>query len=313
MTGLLFFASVLAHELGHWLVSLRRGVPVQRLTLFPFGGLVQSHREPADPRGDFAIAMGGLGASAVLGVMLRILSLTLPDPEHPAVVVTAWLGRANLLLAAFNLAPEFPLDGGQILRALLWEWTGSVPRATRTAVLAGQGVAYAFILVGIGVFFVGLSGLWLVCLGGFLSQAALGMSQRLPLRQQLAGISARAAMTSDCPSVPRSRSLWDLVHNCMLVSGRRRVMHPLSTLHHAAPDEELAAVMERMVQEDINHVLVLDEGRFMGMVSRDGVLAYLTDHRDLEHKAVGNHSLSTRLITVSAQQIARVTSLIGWK
>lgn len=137
------------------------------------------------------IAVGGLGASAIPGRIFSLLSVVLPDPEHGEAVITAWLGRLNLLLAAFNLAPVFSLDDGRILRALRWEWSGSCQRANRTAILAGQGEAYVCILVGIGTYFAGdsLVGVWLVvCLSGCLRQAELGASQKVPLRQQLAGI-----------------------------------------------------------------------------------------------------------------------------
>jgi Zn-dependent protease len=203
ITSLLLFASVLAHELGHSLVAIRKGIPVKSITLFIFGGVSQITEEPARPRDEFLISIAGLAVSGVLGLLFLLLAHAMPDPRQPAAVQAAWLGRINLLLAAFNLIPGFPLDGGRIFRSILWGVTGSFHRATQIAVAAGRVVAYGFIFLGLWMFFGGdwVNGLWLAFIGWILNGAAVGTYQQLLLREQLAGVTARDVMMTDCPRV----------------------------------------------------------------------------------------------------------------
>jgi Zn-dependent protease len=195
VAALLFFASVLAHELAHSLVAKAQGVPVRRITLFLFGGVSNIQREPASPLGEFIMAILGPLTSLILGaVLLWIAGSTniflgtasgnsVQVMRQLGVVSTMllWLGSINILLGVFNMTPGFPLDGGRVLRSILWAITGNLQRATRWAAGVGQLIAWLMIVGGIAMIFgvslpffgTGfLNGVWLAFIGWFLNSAA---------------------------------------------------------------------------------------------------------------------------------------------
>src|SRR5207249_10726541 len=148
VASLLLFASVLLHELGHSFVALRYRIPIRQITLFVFGGIAQMHREPPGPRAEFLIAIGGPIVSFALGgLLLGLVSVAQTRPGLVALGVL--LGSINLQLGLFNLIPGFPLDGGRVLRAGLWAWSGDFFRATRHASLVGQGFGVVFGVLGL--------------------------------------------------------------------------------------------------------------------------------------------------------------------
>lgn len=144
ITSVLFFGSILAHEMGHAIVAQRNQVPVRGITLFIFGGVAQLEQEVRSPGAEFRITIAGpLVSLALAGLfgLLWLLDQSVPYLAAPSI----WLARINLLLAAFNMIPGFPLDGGRVLRAIVWKWTGSLIRATRVATFTGQLAAFGFI------------------------------------------------------------------------------------------------------------------------------------------------------------------------
>ena len=210
----------------------------------------------------------------------------------------------------FNLIPGFPLDGGRVLRAIIWSVTGDARRATRIAAGAGQIVAYGFIVWGVWQIFGGnwADGLWIAFIGWFLHSAAVQSVQQLAVQDLLAGHTAREALLTDCPHVLPRLTLDVVVDQVVGPSGRRcfpvmegdqvyglltlqritdvprarwpdtraeDVMIPLAELKTVRPDDDLVAVFERMAAEDVNQFPVLDDGRFVGMVSRDTLLSFL--------------------------------------
>ena len=185
ITAILFFASVLIHELGHSVVALRKGVPVRSITLFIFGGVAQIGGEPPTARAEFRIAIAGpltsLGLAGIFG-LLKLAGAFNPVLAAPV----TYLGRINLMLALFNLIPGFPLDGGRMLRAVLWGLGGSLRQATRWASAIGQGVAFLFILFGVWQMFLGdfLNGLWIAFIGWFLNNAAESSYRQVVLRDR---------------------------------------------------------------------------------------------------------------------------------
>ncbi len=204
LSGLLFFLSLLLHELAHSLVARGYGLPVRDITLFMLGGVSQITREPPRARQEFIIAVVGPLTSAVLGgIFLAIFALGGLD-DSPGGAMVSYLGLINLLLAVFNLLPGFPLDGGRVLRALLWGVTGSHARATRWAARGGQGVA--LLLAGVGLFnFVGASlgiatapvgGIFWVFIGLFLYNAATQTLRAAAAEAILAGMSVRDLMST---------------------------------------------------------------------------------------------------------------------
>lgn len=181
VTGVLFFVALLLHELAHSLLAKARGLRVRAITLFALGGVSQIESEASDAKSEFWIAIVGPLTSVAIGlVCLGIARLTgwLPgtEPAVPALAVLLWLGYINIMLAAFNMIPGYPLDGGRVLRALIWWITKNADRSTQLASQVGQGVAFIFILLGLYRFFVGANfgGLWIAFIGWFLLDAARG-------------------------------------------------------------------------------------------------------------------------------------------
>lgn len=172
-TALLFFASVLLHEIGHAVIALREGVVVNSITLFIFGGVAHIDREPDTPGAEFRIVIAGPFTSLVLAALFYVLSwMALPLPALSA--ASAYLSQINLILAVFNLIPGFPLDGGRVLRAALWRIMGDFSRATRWASNSGVIIALLFVVLGIGLMVLGsfISGLWMAFIGWYLGSAA---------------------------------------------------------------------------------------------------------------------------------------------
>ncbi|MGH2537690.1 MAG: M50 family metallopeptidase [Candidatus Promineifilaceae bacterium] len=242
VAALLFFASVLAHELAHSLVAVAQGVPVRNITLFLFGGVSNIQREPPSPRAEFLITIVGPITSIVLGVLFLLLGgLSLGDmgalarsrPEQvvaqlgPVSTLLLWLGPINIILGLFNLIPGFPLDGGRVLRSILWAATDNLRRATRWAARVGQVIAWLFIIAGIAMVFgvrlpifgTGLvSGLWLAFIGWFLNSASVQSYQQVVVRDILEGIPVRAMMRPNPPTVPAGASVEQLVHETLMTS-----------------------------------------------------------------------------------------------
>ncbi|MBN1660152.1 MAG: site-2 protease family protein [Anaerolineae bacterium] len=307
VTAVLFFASVLIHELGHSVLALREGVPVKSITLFIFGGVAAIGREPTTAGAEFRIAIAGplasLGLAAIFGGAGAVLA------ENAALAAPlAYLGRINLLLVAFNMIPGFPLDGGRVLRAALWAFGGSFQNATKWASRAGRVVAYGFILLGVGQILLGggfLNGLWIAFIGWFLNNAAESSYQQVRLRDALSGVKARNVMTQECVTVPSGLGVDRLIEEHVLTGGQRCFfvadngsLEGMLTLHniksvpreqrvglttgqlmtridgvvHAHPDEDVWSVLQRMDEHNVNQVPVVDDSGFLGMITREGLL-----------------------------------------
>jgi Zn-dependent protease/CBS domain-containing protein len=331
LTSLLFFACILAHELGHSFVAARKGIPVRSITLFIFGGIAQIGKEPERPRDEFQIAIAGPVVSAVLGLLFLAFAVLAGGPQEPAAALASWLGWINLNLALFNLLPGFPLDGGRILRSIVWGQTRSFRRATQIAAKAGQVVAYGFILLGIWLFSGGrwMDGLWIGFIGWFLNNAAVANYQQVALQEQLSGITARAVMMTDCPRVPRALTLQELVYDYLLKDATRcfpvvedgrvygiitlhqvkafppqqwpfitvgQAMTPFEETKKLPPEQDLFKVLELMITEDINQVPVVEDGRLLGMISRDRLLSFITARAELGLAAPSVESPQTKQV-----------------
>jgi len=325
--SLVFFGCVLFHELAHSLVAMRYKLRVRSITLFLFGGVSNIEQEPASPRVEFLTAIAGPAASIVLGIgffalALAITALSLEDAPTawnglarlgPAVTLFAWLGPVNIAIGVFNLIPAFPLDGGRVLRSILWAVSGNLRTSTRRVATIGQLFGWLFILTGIAmtfgahvVFFgTGLaSGLWLALIGWFLHGAATQSYRRLAIDDALAGHTVAEVMRRNAPAVPPDLSLAALVHDSFLPSDERalpvardgtlvglvclsdvrrvpreawlstrvdQVMRPAEVLAVATPEEPLADAFERLAQNDIGQLPVLEGGRIVGLLNRRDV------------------------------------------
>lgn len=319
-TSLLFFASVIAHELSHSVVSSLQGVPVKSITLFIFGGVARISREADKAGSEFRMAIAGPLSSLVIGGIFGLILLLARGHNQPLEALSGWLFRINLALAAFNLIPGFPLDGGRVLRAILWRWTGNMKKATRIASWAGQGVAFSFILVGIGLFFITgdwFSGVWLAFIGWFLENAASSSYKQVVMKDMLTQIKAGDALITECDLVRPNINLKSLVTDLVLPRGKRcfvvmdeglmkgmvtlrniksvpqgqwvftdaeKIMTPLVKLDVARPDEDASSLMERMDELDVNQIPVVSGGRFLGLVTREGLLKVIKTRLDLRLK-----------------------------
>jgi Zn-dependent protease len=317
ITSILFFCSVVVHELAHSLVSNRTGVPVRRITLFIFGGAAQLSDEPKSALDEFLMALAGPVTSLVIGGAFALVWFFVRAFSEPLAALAGWLGAINIMLAVFNLIPGFPLDGGRVFRAIVWGITRNLKTATKVATFVGQAVAFLFIFAGVWMIFRGLwiNGLWIAFIGWFLETAASSSYRQVALREMLQGHTAREVMTTDCPKVPRNITLEQLVHDYILSTHRRcfpvtdgnnrvdgivtlhnvkgvpredwgittveQIMIPFDKMKTVRPDAGLFQVLEQMASEDINQLPVVDSGVLVGMVGRDSVLSFIHARTEL--------------------------------
>jgi CBS domain-containing protein len=224
--------------------------------------------------------------------------------------ITYWLGIINLFLGVFNLIPGFPLDGGRVLRSLIWWRSGNLKRATRIASNAGRAVGFILIFVGIWFVFTGnwANGIWLALIGWFLESAAVGSYQQLLLQDMLKGHVASEVMSRDCVIIPPDTTIDHLVHENILTSGRRcfpvvsgsqimgmmtlhdvkavprekwgtetvkEAMTPFEKLKWVGPHAELSSILQILTQDNINQVPVVEDNKIVGMVSRENLLNFV--------------------------------------
>jgi Zn-dependent protease/predicted transcriptional regulator len=242
--AILFFISVLLHELSHALVGRRFGVSIRRITLFMFGGMAHMENEPPSWRAELMMALAGPLMSFALGILFGSLASLIAgpielDPEDPGralsalgpvATLLAWLAPINIILGAFNLVPGFPLDGGRVLRAIMWGVTGDFLLATRRASRAGQVIAWLLMaigflmIIGLRVPFFGtglVSGLWLIFIGWFLNNAALLSYRQLIVRESLEGVPVSCLMQTRFTRVDPDMRISTLLDEHVMASGQR--------------------------------------------------------------------------------------------
>jgi Zn-dependent protease/CBS domain-containing protein len=237
--ALLFFLSVLLHELAHSLTAKAQGIPVDSITLFLFGGVANIREEPKSPGNEFLMAILGPITSLVIGFGLLLLSGIGLDPQNlqmaepvalfqnlnPLRTLGLWLGSINIILGVFNLVPGFPLDGGRVLRSILWAITKNLRKATRWAAFVGQAIAWSMIISGVAMIFgvqipffgEGLvNGLWLILIGWFLNNAASRSYQQLVIRDILEDVPVRRMTRRNPPTVPANITVDALVEDYIM-------------------------------------------------------------------------------------------------
>jgi Zn-dependent protease len=229
ITGVLFFASIVAHELAHAVVANSRGMPVRSITLFALGGVANIEQESNDARSEFWMAIAGPAASFVLGLLFLGLvratgwSAGFGEPTSPVAAGFLWLGYINIALAIFNMIPGFPMDGGRVLRAIAWRMTGDIVRATKIAAGIGQFIAAAFIVIGFFRFFAGagLGGLWIAFIGWFLGEAAAASSSQIETTTALSQLRVRDLTSRDCASIEGGMNLRIFAEEYLGRTGQR--------------------------------------------------------------------------------------------
>jgi Zn-dependent protease/CBS domain-containing protein len=309
MTAVLFYASLLAHELGHALVARSKGVTVEGITLWLFGGVAKLDREATSARDELRIALVGPAVSVAVAILHGLLAVGLDaaGAHELAVGAFAWLAAINVVLALFNLVPAAPLDGGRVLRAVLWRRWGDPIRSSVVASRAGRAFGYALIVLGLFEFAAGggVGGLWLVFLGWFLLNAARAEEQHVLLRGALGHLRVRDVMTPDPVVGPdavtveafleehvlrRRYSAFPLVDaggrlTGLVTLGRLRrvpaerrattpvgaVACPVAEALVVRPGEPLVDVLPRLSGSEDGRALVLDGDRLVGILSRSDV------------------------------------------
>jgi len=315
-SALFFFASIVLHELGHSLVAIARGVPVRSITLFIFGGVAQTEKDADTAATEFWIAIAGPVVSFALAGLFGLVSIVAAGISDAMSVAAGWLARINLVVALFNLVPGFPLDGGRVLRAIVWGVTGDNRKGMRWAAAAGKGVAYGLMLLGaLLVMQTGLllNGLWLAAIGWFLLTAVEASTRAFAVNRLLHGITAREVMEQDLPSVPATLTVADWVDNYVLTTGQRgflvtddsrmkglvtlndarkvtrtdwgntllrAVMTPSSEFKACAPETPVADVLRLMQQYGFNQVPVMVNGEIQGWIDRQRLLQIVQLHEE---------------------------------
>jgi Zn-dependent protease len=326
LASLLFFGSVLFHELSHSVVALHYKIPVHSITLFIFGGVARIGREPSKPIQEFNIAIAGPLASFFLAVLFGGVTLLFPS-DHMLGALAGYLMLSNGVLGLFNLAPGFPLDGGRIFRAIIWGITKNYSRATIIAGASGRMVAYALMAFGGYLAFYRhdwTSGLWSGVIGLYLLNAAQESIAQVTIRETLAGLHAADVMSHEVPTVDGHITLEEYGAE-VLRTGRRchlvltddrlvgmmnvhmlnevprqewihnsvqAAMLPRERILWTTPDETLLKLLERLLTADINQMPVVsgtDNGapRIVGMITRDSILRVMQTRAELGTRAFG--------------------------
>jgi Zn-dependent protease/predicted transcriptional regulator len=317
----LFFGSVLVHELAHAVVSQARGIRVQDITLFLFGGATRAKVDSRGPSDEFLIALvGPLTSGLLAGLFAVVAGLGGGYLSRPLEGTFGYLAWTNLLLAGFNLVPGFPLDGGRLLRAAIWRATGSLGRATRVASAAGQGVGWLLVAAGVGWLLAGdlAGGIWFGFIGWFLVQAARSSYQELQLRDLLRGVEAEDVMAANLVRIPPELSLQDAVDDYFMrydhsafpveeqgrtiglltLRGVRRVpreqwptsrvrdhMVPLGDQVVVAPDARMDGVLGKLQDGDAGRVLVVQDGEVVGIITPTDLARWLRRWQMLDSRA----------------------------
>jgi Zn-dependent protease len=314
-TAIMLFVSVLLHELGHSVVAMRYKVPVKSITLFIFGGVSQISTEPPSAVAAFWISIAGPAVSFALAGVFSLTQMLVAGVV-PLMALLKYLVYINIALGLFNLIPGFPLDGGGVLRAIIWGASKNMRRATLIAANVGRFIAYLFIFFGVWQILGGnfINGMWIAFIGWFLESAARGQVQQLALHDILAGHKVSQAMNRQYTAIPADTTLLRLVDDHILASSRRSfvikrgdVVVGLLTLHHfkeiarsdwptttaaqamiplkqvkrVRPDAELWTALEEMDRDGVNQLPVMVNGQIQGMLTREDVVSYLRTLREL--------------------------------
>jgi Zn-dependent protease/CBS domain-containing protein len=308
-TSLLFAASLIAHETAHSIVSKRTGIPVISITLFFLGGVAQISREALKPKNELIMSLAGPLCSAALGGIFYALALLLDGVNVYLSALCSYLSYINLVLAVFNMIPDFPMDGGRVLRAVIWMVKKDYLQATRIATTVGYVISVCFIAVGIFLLFTQyiLSGLWLIFIFFSISSFARTNYQQLLMRGNLKGYTAQDVISRDLPRIPRNINLMDLIEGAFLKSPHKlylvtdsdglvgilniwqikkvpqrqwslttvaHIMIPIEQFKTVSPADNASSIIEKFDQGQDDIVAVLNEGKVAGIITRQSLFDF---------------------------------------
>ena len=325
VTALLFFCSILLHELAHSLVAKRLGLPVRSITLFIFGGVSALGAEPDSAKQEFRVAIVGPLTSFILAIVFGILVAVAwaSDAEDtPPGAVAQYMAFINMAVAVFNMLPGYPLDGGRVLRAGLWARTGNLLRATRSAAWAGTVISFGLIAAGVVSILAGnfVGGAWFIVIGWFLRNVSESSYRQLLFRSTLEGTKVGEVVNRSFRAASPDTSLSQLVNDYMLGLGQRcvpilageellglvtmndlrrvpqeqwpatsafRAMVPREKLHVSSPQDDLTQALEVMASHDVHQLPVLDGRLFLGFITRADVLRLIQVRSELGERSRG--------------------------
>jgi Zn-dependent protease len=316
-TAMLLLLSILIHELAHSFVAIRHGIKIVSIRLLIFGGLSQTASEPQNGMHDFLIALAGPVSSLALGALFLTLYFLAGIFGTPVGAIALYVGLANILLTVLNLIPGFPLDGGRILRAILWDHWDDLTRATKVVSQLGNSFALFFIILGVLQILKGqnpIPGLWFLFLGMFMKQSAVGSYQAAMLRRALSGVQVRQIMTENVISVDWLMSIDQLIRDYIyrhqftnfpvfdreefvgMVSLEdvktisrdlwgfkqvRDIMTPVELVPCLKPTDDASDALSSMISHDVRRMPVVEDGRLMGIVSRRNIMNFFKIKSDL--------------------------------
>lgn len=306
IAALLLFFSVAFHEFAHSIIARRYRITIESITLFIFGGVAQMKGEPPHPEAELRIAIAGPLSSFFLALVFFFIAL---NTEGSVNALFSYLGQINLILGIFNLIPGFPMDGGRVLRSILWKKRKNFFYATQKAAGIGQKIALFFIFLGIFSIFTNMpGGLWLMLIGWFLYTAAQASYEQSRLQESLSGVKVRDVMVKDLITVEPSITIDELVNNYFLKYGYGGfpvvsagnylgiitlkdikdipknnfgiTMVSETYRRHKkeweiSDDEYVIRALERMVTEDVGRLVIMEDERLKGMITRNGIARYL--------------------------------------
>lgn len=316
--AIMLFGSVLLHELSHSVVSIGLGIGVKKITLFIFGGVAQIEKEPDEPIKELKIAIAGPMMSLALAVTSLVISRTLVILEAPEIVTVpfAYVANVNLILAFFNMIPAFPLDGGRVLRAIIWKLKGDLELATKIASAAGGAFGYLIIFLGIFLALTGniVNGIWFVLTGWFINQSSQSSYQNMVVNDIFGKIKVKKFMSENLITVNSNISVKDMVEsyfyrykyssfpikkgemilgvvNLEMIkrvdrdawdsTSIEQITERLNDSLTVSPEDSVAEAMTKIFGNSIGRVLVMDDNHLVGIVSRTDILNHIRIYNQL--------------------------------
>lgn len=309
VSSMLLFSSLLLHELSHSLVAIRNGIPIRKISLFIFGGVAQMEKEPETSGVELRMALAGPACSLAIAIVCFAIFMLMPPAGvgQIAASILFYTGLVNLAIVIFNLIPGFPLDGGRVFRAMIWNFTGDLRSATRVATYFGKGFSY--LIMAAGIFFLYnqqfLNGVWLLVLGLFLHEAAEMSYQQLILKKALVGVRVQEVMSDDVVSVPPDLTLDRLVNEYffkfrhmgfpVVADGMlkgivtlhdikefpqeewssiavSKAMTPVRQDLMVCPDTDCLEALLQVTRSGLGRLLVVDKGRLVGIITQRGLV-----------------------------------------
>lgn len=320
VTTVLFFTSVLLHELSHSIVARRLGLPVRDITLFIFGGVSSLGEEPTSAKQEFQVAIVGPLTSFVLGGIAAAVTvvgwLAFDIEDTVPIAVAEYLAFINIAVGIFNMLPGFPLDGGRVLRAALWSRSQNMLRATRWASTAGTVISFGLIAIGVLSILAGsfIGGVWFIVIGWFLRNSSESAYRQLVFRQTLEGVKVGSMVNRNFAAAPPDLSVAEVVTQFMFGQSQRcvpivvaddllglismgdlqrvesskwgetsafRAMTPKERLHMVSPEDDVTHALEIMASQDVHQLPVIEQRSFLGFVTRADVLRLIQIRSEL--------------------------------